>query len=98
MITEDTKEKIKKMKYNFINLNGEIISTNNLSTIKEGLSWDILNHLKPRWTFKKEEADFLKKYGLKNSVWNIAVLQYLNMVYLFDYDLKRVYERRFKIK
>ena len=87
---EDPQEKLKKMKYNFINLNGNIISTNNLSTIKKGLSWITLNCLRPIWNFKKEENDFLKKYGLKNSVWNIAVLQHLNIVYLFDYDLKRL--------
>ena len=93
---DNTQEKIKKMKYNFINLNGEIITTNNLSTIKKGLSWESLNHLKPIWAFKKEENNFLKKYGLKNSVWNIAVLQHIKMVYLFPYDLKRILERRYK--
>ena len=84
------------MKYNFINLKGEIITTNNLNTIKKGLSWGSLNHLKPIWTFKKEENNFLKKYSLKNSVWNIAVLQHIEMVYLFPHDLKRIFERRYK--
>lgn len=78
------------MKYNFIALNGAIIETDNLSTIKEGLTWERLNHLRPEWNITKEEKAFLDKYKLYCSVWNVAVLQHLKMVYLFSTDYKRL--------
>ena len=80
------------MKYNFIKENGEIISTNNLSTIKKGLNWVMLNNLMPIWSFKKEEKEFLVKYGLSNSVFNVGCLQDLGMVYLTETDFKRLNE------
>ena len=78
------------MKYNFLRTDGKIIKTNGLNTIKEGLTLESLNRLKPLWKIQKEENEFLKRYGLINSIFNIAVLQHLNLVYLFSNDLKRI--------
>ena len=78
------------MKYNFLNMNGEIIETNNLSTIKKGLTWGTLNRLRPLYKMNKDQKAFLNKYGLYCSVWNVAVLQHLNIVYLIPNDYKRL--------
>jgi len=79
------------MKYNFISrTTGEIKSYNNLFHIKKGLSWEILNNYKPLFKPNEDDFNFLKRYGLYPSVFNIGVLQHLNMVYLFPNDLKRL--------
>ena len=79
------------MKYNFLCRDGKIKSFKNLK--KEiGLSWNDLNRLLPQYNLSKEDGDFLKKYKLEPTFFNIAVLQKLNMVYLFEADLKRIKE------
>jgi hypothetical protein len=86
------------MKYNFIKLNGEIVSTNNLSTIKKGLTWDKLNNFMPIWNFKKEENDFLKRWGLSNSVFNVGCIHNLGMVYLPEFFYNQIIKMKGGIK
>jgi hypothetical protein len=78
------------MKYNFIDKNGEIKSFNNLFHIKKGLSWEILNNFKPLYSPNKEEWAFIKKWDLYPSVWNFAILQRFNMVYLYPNELRKI--------
>ena len=78
------------MKYNFLNKEGRIISTDKLSTIKKGLTWEKLNGLVPLWAFKKEEKEFFKKYGFYSSIWNVACFQQLGLIYLFSKDIERL--------
>lgn len=89
------------MKYNFINKYGEIIETDSLKTLFESfgiknMSWDRLNHIHTIETFTKEQADFLDKYGLKHSTWNVACLQQIGMVYLYSADLERIKQMQVK--
>ena len=78
------------MKYNFITMQGEIIETDNLSTIKKGLTWEKLNHLITKYQPNKEEWEFINKYKHSPSVWNFGVLQHLKMIYLFESDYMRL--------
>jgi len=78
------------MKYNFIKENGEIISTDNLSTIKKGLTWVMLNTFKVRYYFSKENKEFLDKYKLSHSIFNVTCLHELGMIYLTESDFKRL--------
>jgi hypothetical protein len=78
------------MKYKFLNLTGQIIETNNLSTIKKGLTWEKLNNYKPIYQPNKAEWEFIKRYSFYPSVWNFGVLQHLNLIYLTQHDYNRV--------
>lgn len=95
---KQNKTEAKKYKYNFINKYGEIIKTNNLSTIQKGLSWNSLN-LRCKTTYLlKSERDFFEQYGLSLSVFNVATFQQLGMVYLFKKDLERLEKLKGGIK
>jgi hypothetical protein len=89
------------MKYNFITKNGEIIETDSIKILFEGLgiknmSWERLNRIHSVERFTKEQADFLKKYGLSPSTWNVACLQQIGMVYLYSADLARIKQMQVK--
>jgi len=71
------------MRYIFLDLNGNIEKTNNPKELV-GFSWTDLNFLKPKYAITKEENKFFKKYGLKSSVFNVALLQHINKVYLTE--------------
>jgi hypothetical protein len=77
-------------KYKFITKDNKIIETDNLSNIKEGLTWQKLNNLKPLYQMNKNEIEFIKKYKLSFSIFNIGLLQNLNLIYLFDKDYIRL--------
>ena len=78
-------------KYNFIKTNGELIEMDSLSELGiKNLNWERLNHLGTKWNLTKSEADFLKKYNLSPSVWNVAVLQHFDIVYLFKADYLKI--------
>lgn len=85
-----------KYKYNFIDMNGDIISTNNLLDIKsdlrkwERLSWEKLNNFMPIGKLTKEERDFLNKWELYPSVFNVGCLHHIKMVYLPEFFYNNV--------
>ena len=78
-----------KYKYNFLKPNGEIVSTNNLNTIKKGLNWNVLNNYHDG-IYTKECKAFFKQYNIYASVWNVAVFYHLDMVYLNETMLKEL--------
>lgn len=77
------------MKYKFLKLDGSIIEGEHIRSLA-GKDWETINRLKPLWDLTKSEHEFLKEYGLPNSIFNVACLQHLGMVYLFNADYERL--------
>lgn len=80
---------VKKYKYIFLTIEGEIIKTNNIKKFGESrgfknLDWYYLNNLRTD-NILKSEYEFLNKWGLNPSVFNVGCLRYLKAVYLPEY-------------
>lgn len=81
------------MKYNFLKFDGSLFETNNLFNVKKDLTWNMLNNFIPFWNLTKKEKEFLDKYELPCSIFNVSCLQHLNMVYLPDYFYKIILKK-----
>lgn len=92
------------VKYYFLNEKGEILKFKSLLEAgkyfkSRGIKlnqnnlkdfWVFINKLKPLKPFSKEEADFLNKYNLNHSVFNVGCFQYLKAVYLHEKQFKKI--------
>jgi len=77
------------MRYKFITKNGEVKEATNIKKLT-GYTWGEINVLNLKWKFYKEEGDFLRKYHLKPTTFNIACLQNLNLVFLNESEFKNL--------
>lgn len=81
----------------FLKTNGEVLkfSTNKeagnyfkeqgrLSNSNINSFWEFISRLEPTETFFKSQADFLNKYKLTHSTFNVGCLHRLKAVYLFE--------------
>ena len=74
------------MKQNYLNKYGEVVT----KTFKElGTSWFKINNYRAD-TITKKEHEFLKKYGLKPTVFNVANLRELGHIHLTEHFVKVV--------
>jgi hypothetical protein len=80
------------MKYNFITKEGKILSCNKIEVFFSKMTWEKLHQLSVKGYFLKSESDFLKKYGLDSSLFNVACLQRIGAVPLTESDLIRLRE------
>lgn len=66
------------MKRAYLNRNGEVV----LKSMKElGTTWEKINNYQVS-DMTKEEKNFLKKYGLKTTIFNVANLRRLGYIHL----------------
>jgi hypothetical protein len=77
------------MKYNFLKINGDILETNNPKR-DIGFDWNEINRFGYIGYMTKEEKEWLDKYKLPPSRFNLACLDLIHMVFLFPNDLKRL--------
>jgi len=69
---------------NYLNRNGEIVTR----TFKQlNTTWTKMNEYMVKYS-TKEEVDFLKKYGLQPTIFNVANLRKLDHVYLTEHYVK----------
>ena len=83
------------MKYNFINMSGEVEIITHLKKFGNKfniycLTWEDLCQWRPSESLSKEHKTFLDKYNLRYSLFNVACLQKLKGVFIFESKLKEI--------
>jgi len=69
------------MRLTFLNRNGEVVE----KQLKDiGATWYGINKVRAK-SLSKEESEFLKKYGLKSTIFNVANLRTYSHVHLPSY-------------
>ena len=81
--------------YNFINISGEIETITNLKKFGDrfkiyALDWATMCYWQPSDYISKEHINFLDKYNLKATLFNVACLQRLGRVFIFESKLKEL--------
>ena len=76
------------MKNTYLNRKGEVVS---LSFKEVGASWRQMNEARVD-TAKKEEIEFLKKYGLKPTIFNVSNLRLFEHIHLYPHFVEVVLE------
>jgi hypothetical protein len=76
------------MKRTYLNKYGRIVK---LSHKELGASWTQINEAQVKY-MDKDEKEFLEKYGLKPTIFNVANLRKYGHIYLTEHDIKVVRE------
>jgi hypothetical protein len=61
-----------------------------MKSIHKNMSWEKMNEITPLWNLSKEDNNFLIRYGLERTLFNVANLQYFGAIQLYPHFVKIV--------
>jgi len=86
MVSEE--KKLKHGHFVFLNSYGEVV-IKRLCDVKKGLNWYMLNHVTAD-SVSKSDFEFLKKYGLEPTIFNVGSLVEFRHIHLYPHFIEVV--------